>query len=82
MILINIDDFDLRHNTHEIVLKMIEATEVSFTEIIIFGDSFGQVTITKSDDLDINRKTLSVVYENGDRFVVNHRDVVAFKVIR
>ncbi len=82
MISMNIEKFDLYNNTYEIVLELIKATEVSFTEIIIFGDSFGQVTITKSDDLDINRKTLSIVYENGDRFVVNHRDVVAFKVIR
>ena len=82
MILINIDDFDLRHNTHEIVLEVIKATEVSFTEIFIFGDSFGKVTLTNSDDLIFNKNTLSVVYENGNRFVVNHRDIAAFKVIK
>ncbi len=82
MILINIDDFDLRHNTHEIVLEMIKATELSFTEIIIFGDSFGKVKLTNSDDLIFNKNTLSIVYENGIRFVVNHRDIAAFKVIR
>ena len=82
MILINIDDLDLRHNTHEIVLEMIEATEVSFTEIIIFGDSFGKVTLTNCDDLIFNKNTFSVVYENGNRFVVNHRDIAAFKVIK
>ncbi len=82
MILINIDDFDLRQNTHEIALQMIEATEVSFTEIIIFGDSFGKVTLTNCDDLIFNKNTLSIVYKNGICFVVNHRDIAAFKVIK
>ena len=36
-------------------LEMIEATEVSFTEIIIFGDRFGKVTLTNCDDLIFNK---------------------------
>ena len=82
MILINVDKFDLYNNTYEIVLEMIKATEVDFTEIIIFGDSFGQVTLTESDDLNINKNTLSIVYETGNRFVVNQGDIAAFKVIK
>ena len=82
MILINIKDFDLRYNVHEIVLEMIKATEVSFTEIIIFGDSFGKVTLNNCDDIIFNKNTLSVVYECGDKFTVNYKDIVAFKVIR
>ena len=82
MISMNIDRFDLYNNTHEIVLEMIKTTEVSFTEIIIFGDSFGKVTLTNCDDLIFNKNTLSIAYENGNRFVVNHRDISAFKVIR
>ena len=82
MISMNIDRFDLYNNTHEIVLEMIKATEVSFTEIIIFGDSFGKVTLTNSDDLIFNKNILSIAYENGNRFVVNHRDIAAFKVIK
>ena len=82
MILINVDKFDLYNNAYDIVLEMIKATEVDFTEIIIFGDSFGQVTLTESDNLNINKNTLSIVYETGDRFVVNQGDIAAFKVIR
>ena len=82
MILINVDKFDLYNNAYEIVLEMIKATEVDFTEIIIFGDSFGQVTLTESDDLNINKNTLSIVYETGNRFVVNQGDIAAFKVIK
>lgn len=61
---------------------MIEATEVSFTEIIIFGDRFGKVTLTNCDDLIFNKNTLSVVYECGDKFTVNHKNIVAFKIIK
>ena len=82
MISMNIEKFDLYNNTYEIVLELIKATEVSFTEIIIFGDSFGQVALTESDNLNINKSTLSIVYETGDRFVVNQGDIAAFKVIR
>ena len=82
MILINIKDFDLRYNVHEIVLEMIKLVESSYEKIIIFGDSFDQVTIDKSDDITFNNNTLSIVYKNGICFVVKHKDIAAFKVIR
>lgn len=82
MISINIEKFDLYNNTYEIVLEFIKATEVSFTEIILFGDSFGKVAATESDKIAINKNTLVITNENNDSFVVNHRDLSAFKVIR
>lgn len=82
MISINIEKFDLYNNTYEIVLEFIKATEVSFTEIILFGDSFGKVAAIESDKIAINKNTLVITNENNDSFVVNHRDLSAFKVIR
>ncbi|WP_296857172.1 hypothetical protein [uncultured Methanobrevibacter sp.] len=82
MNLVNIRDFDLRHNVCEIVLQMINATNSSYKQIIIFGDIFGEITVKNTDNLTFNKNTLSVVYECGDKFTVNHKDIVAFKVIR
>lgn len=82
MNLLNIDDFDLRHNTREIILKMIEAAKVPYDEIIIFGDSFGQVVVSESDDITWNKNTIVIEHGCGNTFVVNHMDVAAFKVIR
>jgi len=82
MHLVNIDKFDLQHNTYQIVLKMIEALQDSYKELILFGNSFGQISISDSDCLIFNTNTISFVYNNGDRFVVNHGDIAAFKVIR
>ena len=82
MNLVNIEDFDLRYNTREIILEMIKAVESPYDEIIIFGDSFGQVNAAKHDKITWNRSTIVIDDSNGNSFVVNHVDVAAFKVIR
>ena len=82
MNLVNIGDFDLRHNVCEIVLEMIKAAESPYDEIILFGDSFGQINATKHDKITWNKNTIVIDSNDGNSFVVNHRDVAAFKVIR
>ena len=82
MNLVNIRDFDLMLNTHEIILEMIKAAESPYDEIILFGDSFGQINATKHDKITWNKNTIVIDSNDGNSFVVNHRDVSAFKVIR
>lgn len=85
-VIINISDFDLKHNTHEIIKKLIKHTKkvknkqglITIYDYIGRHSYFFQSSIKDIKSITFNNNTVEITTD--EVYVISHNHVSSFKI--